>query len=421
MSADPTVYSMIERGRLLREHGRHEEAEHVLLDAIRLDPDNPHAYCELALSRLGRKARLQEALEAMDRAISLRPEEAYFHAVRSLVLHDAGRHKEALAQADAAVTLDPDELLAHIARAHALCAAKSWAEAEAAVRRALEIDPDSSIAHNLLSVVLRQQNRREEDADQIRRMLERNPDDADTHANAGWNAIHSGDRAAAQKHFLEALRLEPENETARSGLLEAYRSRMPPYRLYLRYCLFMSRLTTGRQWVIIIGLYVGYRLLRSVAAVIGPFWAIAAGVIYALLVLWSHLARSVGNALILCDRIARHALRLRERIDGMVGGMVLTGALLGLAGAILSNMYLAMPALLLLLAAVPLSKVTLNDSVAGRRVFGAIACLPLISGVLLTAALIWPNLRDAGMSIFVLATIGTAVSTFLGGVSALNR
>jgi Tfp pilus assembly protein PilF len=65
--------------------------------------------------------------------------------------------------------------------------------------------------------------------------LSQDPDNEMTHATFGWNLLEKGRHKEATKHFLEALRIEPDYSSARSGLKEALKSKVPPYRWLLQY------------------------------------------------------------------------------------------------------------------------------------------------------------------------------------------
>ncbi len=67
--------------------------------------------------------------------------------------------------------------------------------------------------------------------------------------------MHQGDHKQALEHFREALRLKPDMEWARNGMVEALKARYFLYRLMLRYYLWMSRFTRRGQWGMIIGLW----------------------------------------------------------------------------------------------------------------------------------------------------------------------
>ena len=124
------------------------------------------------------------------------------------------------------------------------------ADAETAAREALALDPDSSGAANLLSHALRIQGKSGENEGRIEAMLARDPESDDNHCAAGWQALQSGKREQAQTHFMEALRLNPENDLAREGMLEAFKARSPLYRSYLKWAFWMASQSQARQWAV---------------------------------------------------------------------------------------------------------------------------------------------------------------------------
>src|SRR6185295_5916341 len=79
----------------------------------------------------------------------------------------------------------------------------------------------------------------------------------------GWALLHAGDAKRALEHFREALRLDPELEFARAGVVEALKARNPIYRVMLLYFLWMARLSGRTRWGIILGGYFGFRMLRT--------------------------------------------------------------------------------------------------------------------------------------------------------------
>jgi len=421
MNEHGPAHRVMQRGRLLREQGRHAEAEKFFLDVLQQSPDDVEALCELALCRGQIDGRKEESIHAIDRAVSLEPESSHVHALRALLLHDISRYGEALASAERAVALAAENAMAHFARSAALAGLNRWADAEVSVRQALSLDPDYAAAHNLLSHILRIQGKMDENADQIRTMLSRNPESADTHVSAGWSALRRGERDMAEGHFLEALRLEADNDFARRGLLEAYKSRSPMYRLYLRYCFFMQQFTPRQQWSIAIGIYIGYRVLVRAAS--GYNRAVAAGIViaYLLFVFWGHLARSVGNFIIALDRKARHALVRREQRDAGVGGLVLVGVVALALGSLGGFHALAIIGYTALGMSLPLAHTFMNRSRQGRGVFGLIATMAFVAGVMNLIGLARGDVAATSSALTGLAIVAVVISTWLPGIGALKR
>jgi hypothetical protein len=145
--------------------------------------------------------------------------------------------------------------------------------------------------------------------------LDRAPEDAFSHANQGWNYLHQNRPHQAQEHFREALRLEPNLDYAREGMLEALKARNPIYRVMLAYFLWLGRQSMRFQWVFIIGIFFGGRLARSLSQSqpgMNWLWWPLLGLFYAFVYL-SWTAQPMFNLLLRFDRFGRHVLSDDQR------------------------------------------------------------------------------------------------------------
>ncbi len=405
-----------QRGKVLIEQRRYADAERYFRQALANEPNDVESLYFLALSQL-QQNRADDGLQTIASGIALEPEASELHALKAGILSQLRKPKEAMAAAQTAVELAPDSDYALTARASVWAAKQEWRKAEEDARKALELNPENSGAANLLAHTLRLQNRQGETADQIAYMLSRDPEDADTQSAAGWAALQRGDHKAAETHFLEALRLEANNEAAREGLKEAFKARSPIYRLYLSYCFFMQRFTAGKQWLIIIGLIVGVRVAR---AVLPPPLALAVIVFYFLFVLWVHVARAVGNFQLSLDRFARHALSRAETWEAWcVGGGVILGLPLFVLGISLGWEIPLIVGLGLVALSFPLAYVFTNQSHIGRWVFGGAAVVVACSAV----AVLLPSVfgKDLSAGLGGIGLLAVVAVTWLANVPALNR
>src|SRR5262249_11867800 len=134
-----------------------------------------------------------------------------------------------------------------------------------AAEEGLEQDPEHVSCNNLRAMALVKLGRNAEAGTTIATALERQPENAFSHANQGWGFLHQGNHQKALEHFPGSLRLDPEMEYARAGIVEAMKPRHWIYALFLRYFLWMARLSGKAQWAIIIGGYIGYRALGALA------------------------------------------------------------------------------------------------------------------------------------------------------------
>jgi len=323
----------VQRGLILKEQGRYPEAEGFFRDALAQNPHDAFAFMQLSACQLQMQGREKDALQSIERALQIEPGEAAYHGMCSFILCALKRPADALKSAREGIAISPDSSFVFTAEAQAFLSLEKWADAENSARQALSLDADNTSAANQLAQALRLQNKMAENADQIAGMLARDPHDAYTHSSAGWAALQRGERAVAEQHFLEALRLDPNSENARSGLLNSFRARSPLYRGFLAYSFWMQRLSKGARWGVILGLYFGSRFARTIfTGSLAPV-GIAIGVLYALFVLWVWIAKGVGNFILLFDRFAKHALRRNEKIEAcFVGGGICAGILMLVAG-----------------------------------------------------------------------------------------
>ena len=405
------------RGLQLKQLGRFADAENAFKEALAQDPNDAFALHHLAGCQWQIPNRRKEALQTIDQAIAIEPNEASHHVLRAFILCSLDRAKEALDSTQAALALDPNNSAAFTAEAQAYLHQENWAQAENSARKALAFDADNSGAANQLAQALRLQNKQAENDAHLAGMLARDPGDAFTHANAGWSALHRGAHREAEVHFREALRLDPDFDYAREGLLTSFRARSPLYRAYLKYSFAMARLNRGARWMVILGLYFGVQIARQIP---GGFVIVA---LYFLFVLWVWVARPVGNAWLLFDPFARYALRPPEKVEASV----VTGSLVAGVAAVMVSFALSSDTALLIgfcgiAAAFPLSLIFTNTSVLGRWVFGGVVTVAVLATVLAILAMWFPGAPSHSIgNFFLIGCVGCLASTWLGNIRALHK
>ncbi|MDF1826173.1 MAG: tetratricopeptide repeat protein [Verrucomicrobiales bacterium] len=418
--------SELAHGLLLQEQGRLEEAESCFLSVLAGDPENAFVYSRLALCQLSQEGRLTKALHSINEAIRIEADNGYFHSVKSLILSDLRHYKEALAAAGTAIALNPEDALALVTKANAYCGMSRWAGAEEWSRRSLVVDSDHTMAANILTHALRMQGKSAENEVAVEQLLAADPENSYAHTNAGWSALQGKDHEAAEAHFREALRLDPSAEVARGGLIESFKARSRFYRLYLSYSFFMQRFTGGKQWMIIIGLYVAYQIAGRLLEKISPLLAGSLALVWLGFVMWIWLAPGIGNFLILLDRSARLALKGTERRQGIAVGGAILAALAAMAFAWGFGWTPAwVVGLGLLLSTVPASLAFDNESSAGRRVFGAMTGFVYLS-IAVVAGLESFRIAEAGfhplsVGLGLATLVVTVACTWMGNIPGLRQ
>jgi tetratricopeptide (TPR) repeat protein len=304
----------LDRAQLLLQQSRAADAERETLLALAEEPESARGHAYLALSRLELRKNV-EALAAAQRAVALSPDDPFSHHILAVVLNRIDREKEARVAIEEAIRLDPDNEAHFAVLASVHLALRDWPAALAAAERGLAIDPENVQCANLRSMALVRLGRKDEAMATVDFALERAPENAWSHANQGWNHLHRNDPKRAQHHFREALRLEPDLEYARQGMLEALKARNPVYRGMLAYFLWMGRQSGKLQWTFVLGTYFVSRYIGSLARSGGPLSWIAWPLVIAfyLFIYLSWTSGPMFNLLLRFDRFGRMVLSRDER------------------------------------------------------------------------------------------------------------
>lgn len=324
-----------DRALLLYQQSRYDLAEQELRQALAEEPDSPLAHALLALCLCERKDH-SAAMHEAEEAVHLGPDVSLTHYAWAYVLFQRDRLQDAEAAIEQALELAPWDADYHSLLASIRFNRRRWKEALEAAERGLELEAEHGGCTNLRAMALVKLGRRAEAGAALGDALSRDPEDALTHANQGWTLLEQRQPDKALEHFREALRLEPNLEWAREGIIEALKARNFLYRQMLRYFLWMRRLSPRAQWGVVLGLLIVPRMVRSaLPAPLAPlgdviFW----GLFVFVFLTWA--ADPLFNLLLRLNRLGRLALS-REQIwaSNCVGGCLLL-ALIALAGWALS-------------------------------------------------------------------------------------
>ncbi len=326
----------LERGRLLLGQNRYELADKELRQALAVEPESAEAMGLLALC-LSNQDRHREAVETVGGAVSREPDDPWVHYICAVVLLQAEQNDAARRAVNEAIRLNPQSDASFALLSQVEVASSRWQAAVDAADKALAIDPENTRAANMRSMALTQLGRRDEAGQTIEHTLRQDPEDALTHANEGWRLLHANDPKRAMKHFAEALRLDPEMDWARAGLVEAMKARNPIYRLILAYFLWAGRLGSRNMVMLIIGLIVLVNVVRRFTANAPGYEWVGAAVVLAYLAFLtaSWTAYPLFNLLLRLDRLGRLALSDEQRRESTLLGLgILLVAGLGAATSI---------------------------------------------------------------------------------------
>ncbi|HEY5753931.1 MAG TPA: tetratricopeptide repeat protein [Chthoniobacterales bacterium] len=326
------------RGHLFYEHRRFTEAAEQFRQALGADPNDPSAKSWLALCLLEER-KFEEATRLAEESIHAAPDDEFSHYVLARTLWARNRRREALASVREAIRLQPYDAANFALESQIHLDLRDWQAALDSADRGLEIDPENVGCNNLRSIALTKLGRGADASTTMASVLARHPEDAVSHATQGWNYLHGGKTKVALDHFREAMRLDPNQEWARAGIVEALKARNPIYGLLLRYFLWMSRLSGPAQGFIILGAYFGNQLLRNVAQAqpaLAP-WILPIQIAYIVFALSTWLASPFFDLVLRLDKYGRHALSREQTIGSNWLGLCLAIAVAGLIGCLFAG------------------------------------------------------------------------------------
>jgi len=405
-----------QRASILQQQGRHTDAIRELHQYISQQPRDAIAHAMLAQS-LCELERFDEAEREAQEAVGLSPDEGFTHAAYAAVLH--GRNKLSTAEnaIRQALAIEPFESAYFGRLAAILIGQRRWRDALNAADEGLAFDPTDSVCLNIRALALTQLGDRAAAARTTEGALAEDPENAFTHANRGWTLLHESKPKEAMTHFREALRLDPQMDFARAGIVEALKAQNFFYRAMLKYFLFMSRLGSGAQWAIMIGGYVGYRALSN-AADTNPnleqwVWPILWAYIAFAISTW--LSSTLFNLMLRFHPFGKHVLSRDERLTSNFVATAMGLAIVsGLTGWWLDQVWLITLAIVSAGLSLPLSLLLSCDKGWPRWAMSAI--LGAVGLVGTGAVLLTYN--DGGekgsSALFTLFLYGCILSQFAG-------
>jgi tetratricopeptide (TPR) repeat protein len=256
---------LFERASQLVELGRYPEAEKYIKDILAAEPANTQALVMLAICE-AELNRLDEALAHIKEALGQQPTNDYILYLYALILVKKNEVKEAEQYINGAIAFNPQNADYFGLQANIKLIRKEWKLALEISNKGLAIDPENLTCLNIRSTALFKLDKKDEAYATIEEALNYDPEDDGTHANIGWGLLEKGAHKKALEHFREALKINPENNSAKAGLVEGLKARYFLYRIFLKYAFWIGNMKGGLQWGVIIGFYIGSRVLRMIAA-----------------------------------------------------------------------------------------------------------------------------------------------------------
>jgi len=316
------VLSSLSRASVLLDQNRPDLAAAELRQAIGCEPDNPTLFQALS-SAYFMSDHMEDAENTAIRAVELDPDSWLSHQALANAQLGRNKPKQALKSAKRTVELGPNEAQAWLVLAMANSALHDPKQVIVAAERGLELDPDSLTLQSLRNSALANLGR-SIGLDEARSTLSADPQNELSHVVLGAALLKSGDHRQAMVHFKEALRIDPNFEGAREGLLEALKARTWIYRPILWYTHMLQRLSGSQQiafMVVVIGLYFLLKRLPQWAPPIAPYVEIARALLVAMFV-FLFVGDPLLNCILRFDRDGRHVLTPHESRFSLIAGVL---------------------------------------------------------------------------------------------------
>ncbi len=400
MSNDPTE-TILRRASMLLEQRRYSAAQSELRQVLAEYPEHTYAHALLSLAlaqdeRVGDSARtpehrdqLMEATRHAELAIASDPNDALgFYALAFSRLQRSD-YPAAIEAGQTAIALDPYDADAYAIVAGAQLQSRRYAEALETAERGLKVDPEHGSCTNIRSLSLERLGRGGDAIEAAKAQLSRQPDDSTAHAAVAYAHLNRGEYKEAQLAFREALRLDPTDEFARRGMIEAINSSNVFYRSLHRYFVWMGRLDQRVAFGLMIGFYLLIQSIDRITDTV-PFlkpYTTAIVMAYVIFALTTWIASPLMNTALRIHPFGRHLLNRRERLTStliaILLGLALTWFVAGLAWF---NITVAMAGVVYFLLLAVFVVATMNmPTPAGRIGIGAasavVAVMPFIPGM----------------------------------------
>lgn len=332
------VQALIERAHQLILTKRYKDAEAELKNALSQEPNNADALALLAICKTEAR-QINEAHTLIRQAIHREPENPYFlYLQANFYLHDENL-KEAEKFIRNAIAFDPQNAEYFGLLAIIKINQKDWKQALEYANQGLSIDSDNITCLNQRTTALFKLDKKEEAYSTIKEALDQDPENEMTHANIGWGLLEKGDHKKALEHFREALKINPNFDYAKAGLVEGLKSRYWFYRVFLKYAFWIGNLKGKAQWAVILGLYFGIRILRGIADSNENLAMFLTPIIvlYTIFAISTWIIGPLSNLFLRLNVYGRYALTKSEIISSNFVGIALSIGLLGALGLLFQN------------------------------------------------------------------------------------
>jgi predicted O-linked N-acetylglucosamine transferase (SPINDLY family) len=195
-------------GNVLQRQNKLEEAIEAYKKTLSIKPDYANAYYNMG-NALKEQSKLEEAIQAYNKVLSIKPDSAEAYYNMGIALHDQNKLEEAIEVYNKALAIKPDYADAFNNMGSALQEQNKLEEAIEAYNKALSIKPDYANAYYNMGNALKEQSKLEEAIQAYNKALTIKPDYAEAYNNMGIALQDQGKLEEALDVYNKALVLKP--------------------------------------------------------------------------------------------------------------------------------------------------------------------------------------------------------------------
>lgn len=193
------------------------------------------------------------------------------HRALAVNLLGTKKNKPALASARQAIECDPFEAANHLILAIVLEETTKFDESEQSYLKALELAPDDDLIKTNYADFLLSRGRSEEAERLVEEASESAPGAEGVILMRAKMALRRGDIEEARDNVMWVLQDDATDYAALHLLAQIKMRTNPLMGLWWRYAVWMERFTTWQRWLVVIALYVVWRVFYGAAhAALGP-------------------------------------------------------------------------------------------------------------------------------------------------------
>jgi tetratricopeptide (TPR) repeat protein len=314
----PEIKGYLERADLLLNQGRPGEAEAWVKKVLEAEPENDYALSVLARCFLNGK-QYDKGIEIIKQAISVAPEIPHYYYLAAFGYYQKNERSTAVFYLNKAIALNPyyAEYFGLLAFIH--IDENDFKQALNKANEGLAVDAGNITCLNARSTALNKLSRTDDAITTMQDALAQDPDNEFTHATVGWNYLEKGKHKDAAIHFREALRIDPNYQNARTGLKEALKSKIAPYRWILQYSFWLRNKGKKFRWIFLVCILAFIQFVYQYQERNPGFknTGIVILFIYGAFAAASWIINPLANTFLLVSREGKYALNRSEKLNAI--------------------------------------------------------------------------------------------------------